>query len=400
MKKLISMVLVLSLILTMGCQKQSDQEISKESYRDQLTPEEIQQGTATFDMGEKLSVDATLTPQKEYEAGLNSYDSQIVYEGKAGTEDSFKKKMTLFGSDQKQLNDCLNEWQKGTLQKMTVDIPEKMFEMIGTGTFHTDAGKTYTLSMLWEHNYPYYPEKSVVLPQLSIYPEEQELDIRHQMYGESGKKPAAKQETDDEKKQAAEYKAWLEKLMGRKLADRYRVMDTEPDGSGNRYTVYEYYHDVDGFPLVQSSLSYRMKEGETADEEAQSGGTGGIQLDTLYEPAQQIMTDQDGICAVSCYSFYEKGKIYKKDQTVISPDEILKKMKAYYERMVQLDKKTIREIELVYTLYFSDGNEGKIRLVMTPVWRVVVQDEGEDANLVFWYDAFNGECYGENTNEQ
>lgn len=125
MKKLISMVLVLSLILTMGCQKQSDQEMSKGNYRDQLTPEEIQQGTATFDMGEKLSVDATLTPQKEYEAGLNSYDSQTVYEGKAGTEDSFKKKTTLFGNDQKQLNDCLNEWQKGTLQKIAVNIPGK-----------------------------------------------------------------------------------------------------------------------------------------------------------------------------------------------------------------------------------------------------------------------------------
>lgn len=397
------MVLVLSLILTMGCQKQSDQEMSKGNYRDQLTPEEIQQGTATFDMGEKLSVDATLTPQKEYEAGLNSYDSQIVYEGKAGTEDSFKKKTTLFGNDQKQLNDCLNEWQKGTLQKIAVNIPGKKEEqgpMIGTGTFHTDAGRTYTLSMWWEHNYPYYPKKSVVSPELSIYPEEQELDVTNQMYHGNQKKPATKQETDDEKKQAAEYKAWLEKLMGRKLAGRYRVMDTDPDGSGKRYTVYEYYHDVDGFPLVPSSLSYRMKEGETADEEAQSGGTGGIQLDTLCEPAQRVMTDQDGICAVSCYSFFEKGKIYKKDQTVISPDEILKKMKAYYERMVQLDKKTIREIELVYTLYFSDGNEGKIRLVMTPVWRVVVQDEGEDANLVFWYDAFNGECYGENTNEQ
>ena len=55
---------------------------------------------------------------------------------------------------------------------------------------------------------------------------------------------------------------------------------------------------------------------------------------------------------------------------------------------------TVLDLEMVYTGYFTDGNEGEIQPMIAPFWRVRVHN-GE-RNVYFVYDAFTGEAIAQN----
>lgn len=85
------------------------------------------------------------------------------------------------------------------------------------------------------------------------------------------------------------------------------------------------------------------------------------------------------------------GSVYKDRQKVMAPDEILAKVRDYYEHELVTSPITVTELSLVYMGYFTDGSEGEIQATIAPFWTVDIKNDTDTNGRGFIFDAFTGE---------
>ncbi len=160
----------------------------------------------------------------------------------------------------------------------------------------------------------------------------------------------------------------------------------------NEYYSYSFYYEIDGVPVDNIGMTYELKDGETCTLEARytSEATGSV-LNSQSENAQQIIIGENGLLYLFISHLRDAGDVYREAQEIISPSEVLSKLADYYDTQVMTDTVTITEMRLVYSGYFTDGEDGEIDNAYLPFWKVTVYDESLDCYMEFVYDAVTGE---------
>ena len=173
-------------------------------------------------------------------------------------------------------------------------------------------------------------------------------------------------------------------LKSAKAGRSYNKPETE-------YCAYRFYYDVKGLPFMWLDLNYHLKDGETCSDMARMGSMNGSDLTGLSERELWACTSEDSVIKLDISNIRMEGDVYKDTQTVITPDDILRKVKKYYEQQLITSTVTLEEVSLVYSGYFTDGSEGEIQPTVAPFWLVKAYDGGLSGSVVFVYDAFTGE---------
>ena len=107
------------------------------------------------------------------------------------------------------------------------------------------------------------------------------------------------------------------------------------------------------------------------------------------------MTGKNSVLYLDCSNMWDAGEVYKEKLPVISPNEALRQVKEHYSRQLMKKEYTITDIGLIYTGYFSDGADGKIRPIVSPFWEVEIYNGDTGVHVSFVYDAYRGECVWE-----
>lgn len=421
-----SIILVSSLILCACGGEPQAQNGEGGGYRSEFTTEELESGHASFQMEEKLIVDAQVTPKTSYEDGLSSYYTEIITEPNSEDSDSFVKNATFSSLSHDEWEKLLNKLQKGKLEKKKFEVSS--IEEIEQEKFVGENGRTYIIWAGWSGKSKKYGLTSKYNTAGStIFPSNNEENFENNSipakikenfsdYGEYNDLDFL--QNPDET--AANIREFLEKFSGRKICEKY---DFIPAGQKNLERLYElakekeptfvemiepelkkrigefiFYYDVDGLPFKNLYLSYFMQGDETASKLCYWTSPSRGNLFGISEHEQVIDVDERGLLQADISNYRKPGKVYKENSAVIKPDQALQQVKAYYDRKLILEDVTITNVELVYTGYFSDASEGEIQPIITPVWAVTVHEEtNQDMGITrgYVYDAFSGECLSE-----
>lgn len=78
-----------------------------------------------------------------------------------------------------------------------------------------------------------------------------------------------------------------------------------------------------------------------------------------------------------------EGDVYKEAEQVVDSNAILNKIKIFYEKQILIRPVTVTEVNIVYTGYFTDGNEGEIQPTVAPFWRVKVYNNDSNGSQFF-----------------
>lgn len=414
-KIIVPLFLLFLLAALMGCGKKSSSDNSSGTYRDTFTEDEMKNGTAQFDMDEKLIVDAVLTPQEKYAEGLNSYYIKHFYECKKGQSKELEKNPTIYHKNYEELNEWFSTVFHGKLDKklFRLDLSVKGEPSI-IMEFSDDKKNIYTLDSFWgSYEKAFGDNDALVCPFLDIEKKESVSGLQSMFSALYNFVPDYKEyrvDFESEVEKAGEkYKEKLQELTGRKLYEQYDVIALTEESvkalkqsgysngsySGQDFLQFRYYYDIDGLPFKRISLDYTLKTGEKASDTAMMNCPNNANLGNLSEDAQKVVLNKDGIYLISTSNYRYPGKIYKRNQNVISPNEILEKIKAYYEKTLILKEIVIKDISLVYAGYFSDFSDGIIEPIVTPVWDAAVYNTKERCWQHFIYDAFSGKSYME-----
>ena len=409
------LLLCLSLLFS-GCQLDKE---DKATYREKFTEKEKENGIAKFDLMENVMVDAKITPSEKYKDGLKKYYMVQFYETTdLKNRKDFAKNPTLYG---KKLSDVMDM----IADKLDVEFSPKKPKMeiddnsaIASASAKGNHGYRADFFATWETGNPlldnakqlYYPYMYV---SSNVGNGQTEYDLEMYLKGYKNMDIAF---LSDKDKTSQELKAFLEELSGRKLCDIWdciavteesvtelrKVMQQDssrklPELPEQEYCLYRFYYDVDGLPYQNLFLNYNLKTGETASNLAKLTSWSGSQLVGLNEDPQEIKISEDGIIDLNTSNFRMQGKVYKEAEKVTNPDNVIQKIKEYYERKLITKPVTVTEVSRVYTGYFTDGSEGEIQPTIAPFWLVRIHN-GETNNTGFVYDAFSGEAIIEGGN--
>jgi len=406
-------------LLIGGCQHNKKKIISKEEkniYRDIFTKEEKTTGTAEFNLTENVKIDAQVTPIDKYKNGLKKFYMKHYFETKDLNDiNEFMKKPTLFGKDLSVIMSMLSEKLSGKFyKKPRFDAYDnKAKEIIARSTFQDKNGNLYTFNTSWgtgDDRYGY--DKGVYCPIMYIRLEEKSkamsTQIEHKIL--QYLKDFKNMEVSfikDKRQTGEELKDYLEKLLGRDLSDTWDCIPVTEESivalnnvyqtdithleSKQEYCSYRYYYDVKGFPYTESYLSYQLKEGETASKLARMS-TPNNTLIGLCNPSIMCHLSKEGIIALDINNIRMEGDVYKEAEQVVDSNAILNKIKIFYEKQILIRPVTVTEVNIVYTGYFTDGNEGEIQPTVAPFWRVKVYNNDSNGSQFFFYDAFTGEA--------
>ena len=417
--KLFCLFLCIILLLS-SCQiekTKKSNETQKVPYRDSFTEEEKANGTAKFDLMENVTVDAQITPAEKYKDGLKKYYMKHYMEPDTlKSRKDFEKQPTLFGRKLSKSMDMIAEKVDGAFSDKKIDCDDTSADLVVKTIFEGKNGETYSFIAYWgigdeafdSHSKAYSPIIHIKLLEGSNSGMDTNLveNIKEYLRDYNDIEVSF---IEDKKKTGEELKEFLDKLVGRKLSNTWECVPVtvESVASLNKvfkngisklkpeeeYCTYWYYYDVKGFPFTDSNLNYTLKDGETANELAKRTSPNNI-LMGLSDLPLLCHVSKDGIIGLDIYNIRMEGDVYKDTEQVIDPDVVLQKVKKYYEKQMLAKTVTVLDLEMVYTGYFTDGNEGEIQPMIAPFWRVRVHN-GE-RNVYFVYDAFTGEAIAQN----
>ena len=420
LKRLSFFLILCTVLLISSCQSDKQKKVDeteKATYRDSFTEEEKANGTAKFDLMENVTVDAQITPSEKYKDGLKKYYMKHFYEAKDIKDvHDFIKNPTLFGRKLVQTMDLISEKLEGKFSgKLQYDECHDDSAEIGVrDTFRYKNGNPYKFYAYWYiGDNDYDNNKAIRSPVMYISPEEgvnKALDAQTDGHVSQYLKDYKDMEIPfikDKKKTGEELKEYLEKLLGRKLSDvwycipataesvaalnkvdEFAVSEIKPE---EEYCTYRYYYDVKGFPFTDSYLNYQLKEGETASELARKSTLNNTLVGLCDSPIL-CRISKDGIIDLDTDNIRMEGDVYKETEKVKTPDDILGRVRKYYEKQILAKPITITEVRIIYTGYFTDGSEGEIQPTVAPFWRVRVYDGEADGGKYFYYDVFTGKA--------
>lgn len=411
----LAVLLICTLILS-GCQ--SGKSISTdENYRANFTEEEMKAGAAAFPLMKNVKVNARITPAGKYETGLKKYYMKNYREtnGKKSKKE-FMKTPYLYGQKVSAIQKLITAETKTASTGKAETDPSAL---VLSQKMKKEDGSLYTFFSYWDEAGEWPDDGgSISCPLMYFNSDRVEIDEAIQnannvmIYNRDFEKveiPFIK----DKDAEAKRLKTFMEKLLGRKLCDLWEcapvtketigevnhALGYTPDSESyyqppeKDYCVYMFYADVDGLPYIDTCLSYRLKEGETASQMTRMGSASDLSdtLAGLGERAQTAIVSEDGLIAIDTSYIRLPGSVYKDKQKVISSDEILTKIRDYYEHELVTSPLTVTELSLVYMGYFSDGSEGEIQSTIAPFWTVKTKNDNDANGWGFIFDAFTGE---------
>lgn len=383
------------------------------SCRAELTEEEMKGGHVSFQMDEKLIVDADVTPKEKYKNGLSSYYLRLVCETDKASEKKFLQAPTLSFHSFEEWEEMLNKILPGKFKDNAFQLNREDADI--RQAYQGKDGNSYQFRASWSNYTKGVVEKTGFnAPGFCI-------DIGHgnasfnkaisvmeyvldcQGSGKTGFQ-------QDSGGNARQMKEFLHNMSGRPIYEGYdfSVVSRETIGMLNEvhpwmkaeepeeeYAAFFFYYDIDGLPFKDLNLNYTMGNNETAAELCYWSSVPGNCLQGFSEHQQVLLADKEGIFYLDCSNMWDAGEVYKKNLPIVSPNEALLQVKEHYNRQLIKEVHTITDISLVYTGYFSDGADGKIQPVASPFWAVTVYDGDAGMRKYFVYDACTGECIRE-----
>lgn len=407
------MIICLLLSLVTGCSSGKQKKISKNTYRQELTTEEITNGHASFEIEDKFKVDADITKQEIYKGGLMSYYQEQYCETKEGTTGKFKNNPTIFHKNHKEIEKKLNQIMQGKLtynkfviEKNNENAPELK------GKYITNKGIEYECNTLWDtYNNALGHSNFFFCPQFIMKKQDCDEDAINTVKGmvEANIKNVETKATNKIKEKAEFYKNWLEKFIGTNLDENYKIFSLDKKATkimkekelsdyefkGKTYEMIMFYKSTNRIPISKIDLSYQLKAEEKADKWAKTAMMS-EQLFSMTESPVYIIFCNGEIDYVEADIYRYPKKEYKKNKGIISPNKILKQVIAFYNKKLIVDEVDIEEIKLEYAGYYGKEKDNEIKPVFVPIWKVSVYDAEKKRMTYFAYDAVTGECY---TNE-
>ena len=408
-KKILSLLLASSILFLCACGGGAESETAG-GGRTSFTEEELESGHASFQMEENLAVDADISPREDYEKSYATYYVKIFCETDEGeSTEQFKKSPTLFRRTQEEWQEALEALEPGAFREQGFTLKNRQIHQKYKG----DNGRTYRFQGDWggmqkglPYSSPFYCAwvwfKMKERPDMDV-----EYAIRQAV-------PMSGRNNDlsfleDPEEQAGKFREFLEALTGRKVHERYNLVPVgkknrellvengRESSAGGEHALFELYYDLDGLPIYDIGLNYRLDPDKEMDDLCYWADLGKGTLLPQSERVQNFRVDADGITEIDVTDFREAGDVCQKEAPVIGPNEVLAKIKDYYEGRILASPRLISDLSLVYTGYFSDGSEGIVKPVYLPVWDVTVYSMEEQGTVryEFVYDAHTGEVLKE-----
>ncbi len=385
---------------------------SSMELRTEISPEELESGHASFEIGENLIVDADITEKEAWEKEYAAYYVDVFSEVD-GEEDlsGFQKSPTLSRHSAGEWQKALDRLEPGKFSGDGFSLT-KGNEIIQE--YKGRNGLTYSFRGDWGGMQDGLPFKSpFYCAFMELGAEGWSYNDRREWGDVMRNIPDCESHNDlaflkDPDSMAARIQEFLEDMSGRRMNGEYRFI---PVGSENRsrleemgiqagtadYGVYSFYYDVDGLPFWNLYLPYRLGNGREIDPLCRWSAAGNGTVAGVSQHAQYVWVDSSGIQYVMFSNLRGPGKVCRKAAPVLSPNEVLKKVEDYYDRRVLADECVISGIRIGYAGYFYDDG-GTVRPSVTPVWRVTVLRRDSDGimnEFDFVYDANTGDCLEE-----
>ena len=408
-KQILCIVCVLSLLTGCGG-KQNKTE--KKTYRQELSEEEMSNGHASFDIDEKFKVDANVTKSEVYKDGMKSYYMNQYKEKIKGTSKKFTDNPTVFNRTQKEMEKTLNRLIPGKLSWKKINRNYKN-EPVIEGTYKSDDGDKYKMHIVWDtYNNVTGNSDTYFCPSFYMLGEKSDKEhIAALKIGMDEDIDGIKTDyTDKIEKNVGTYKKAVEKLIGRKINDEYRmyslnaksakiINDVRSIGlkyNGKQYDLLAFYKDVDNLKFSDIDPGYQVKADEKPDKWAKTTSADNDKLSSMWETPVYLVFCKGKLEYIEADSFRETGSVYKNTQKIISPNKPLKEVIKFYEKKLLVDEVKIKSIELKYIAYYASDSSKTVKPIITPAWVVGVYDNDESIEKIayFCYDGYTGECYG------
>ncbi|UYJ41270.1 MAG: hypothetical protein OGM15_02800 [Lachnospiraceae bacterium] len=408
-KQILCIICVLGLLTGCGG-KQNKTE--KKTYRQELSEEEMSNGHASFDIDDKFKVDADLTKPEVYKDGMKSYYMNQYKEKIKGTSKKFTDNPTVFNRTQKEMEKTLNKLIPGKLSWKRINRKYKNDPYI-EGAYKSDDGDKYKMRIVWD-TYDDVTGNSDTYFCPSFYMRSEKSDKEHiaaLKIGIDEDIDGIKTDyTDKIEKNVGTYKKAVEKLIGRKINDEYRmyslnaksakiINDVRSIGlkyNGKQYDLLAFYKDVDNLKFSDIDPGYQVKADEKPDKWAKTTSAGNDKLSSMWETPVYLVFCEGKLEHIEADSFRETGSVYKNTQKIISPNKPLKEVIKFYEKKLLVEEVKIKSIELKYIAYYASDSSKTVKPIITPAWVVGVYDNDESIEKIayFCYDGYTGECYG------
>lgn len=344
-KQILCIICVLGLLTGCGG-KQNKTE--KKTYRQELSEEEMSNGHASFDIDDKFKVDADLTKPEVYKDGMKSYYMNQYKEKIKGTSKKFTDNPTVFNRTQKEMEKTLNKLIPGKLSWKRINRKYKNDPYI-EGAYKSDDGDKYKMRIVWD-TYDDVTGNSDTYFCPSFYMRSEKSDKEHiaaLKIGMDEDIDGIKTDyTDKIEKNVGTYKKAVEKLIGRKINDEYRmyslnaksakiINDVRSIGlkyNGKQYDLLAFYKDVDNLKFSDIDPGYQVKADEKPDKWAKTTSAGNDKLSSMWETPVYLVFCKGKLEYIEADSFRETGSVYKNTQKIISPNKPLKEVIKFYEK--------------------------------------------------------------------
>lgn len=86
---------------------------------------------------------------------------------------------------------------------------------------------------------------------------------------------------------------------------------------------------------------------------------------------------------------------YKEQESVCDINVILENARQYFDSMLITKTMTVNHIEIAYSYWFSDAEDGPLRNIAAPFWAVQYWNPASELQRMLLYDAFSGQFIGE-----
>ncbi|MDE5588555.1 MAG: hypothetical protein K2J60_05365 [Acetatifactor sp.] len=379
-----------------------------------LSPEEMESTHLEMELTDGVLVDAVITPYSRYQNGLNAYYVSMMYqeEDLVSLED-FVAEPSIYGYSLEELAQLLAE-QSGFSAEYVWETVSYQDELIGNLTMRDPAGVERTLWCGWStdeaghvysspnalyYNYEWESfDHSAACNLLSMaVPDESELN-----FASSGEL-------------AVKAEQILETLTGE---DYYPEVICVPMGEANRqqlkdhgyelqgqfgstpyfeedYYAYLFYRDVDGFPLKYLCPSITLTENVTWEEELNSQVHMNMLIPLMANKHFVSWGGDSGLRYLSTNRKLCMQEVYKEQEQICDINVILENARQYFDSMLITNTLTVNHIEIAYSYWFSDVEDGPLRNIAAPFWTVQYWNPASEFQMLLVYDAFTGQFVGE-----
>lgn len=421
----------------------TETEETEVSYREEFTDEELAAGSASFQAGEYIYVDAMLTPYEVYQDGVDSYYINYAsYENQYTDEETIFDTFTPFGGSYEEFALKLKEV---TGEEIDTTSLEYMLNTNGDGvemySFDLSNGGYLGYRCSFFENMSDEDDissQSVYCYSPYIYYDRNDTADLITANLERLKDYGGDLDFATEEEAAAEAIAFIEEVTGLELSDYWicytyseenlkeleallkeygdellfdeTLEDTE---TGEEYITeltldqmeYEEYFDfyfsieVNGLPLDGSASSTTLGEDETVGDSLAvnpnniSSSAGSTVVQPITVSSMGCTVDEKGIMQLSAIQMIEIGDVYK-NESIMTPSEILVRFLSYLESEVIVDTLTIEDISLVYRSAFTDAENGVLEAALRPYWKVTTYDNWTFEHETYYYNARTGQLWG------